>query len=308
MDVRDREEFDLAVELAKNDQPQAAYFILSRLREKHPQNNRVQVLSALTSPEPIEARTVFEAAIRLDPADPILTQAIEWLEKRPDENTGVRPDSPDTDHVQTVEKPESNPTTPVTNLNLNEEFTPPVDGTLKSLAATKTENYLGKLKTFLTSFSWLWWLQLAFSLIFFGSALGLLFILVTSKNLNEAEKAYSQGVGQLTRKTGEVNSQLQTAISEFNVGKLSRADLEKQLQDVIGLNDDLRQLKSPSPRFDKLDGLLGEAFSYFNDGATNLINGLESGSVDQFNEGYRLFGLGNDYLRQARDELKALGG
>lgn len=313
MEVREREEFELAVQLANNNQPQAAYFIFARLREKYPQNSQVLVLSALTSPFPVEARTVFEAAMQLEPADPILVQAIEWLEKRPagppPASATGQPFMPDSnpgtsaDQVQTGENSAPGPA-----FNLTGEFAPPVDDVAKALSAPEASKPGKKSKNYFVPFSRHWWLQLAFSLVFFGAVLGLLFIFVTAKNLNEAEKAYSEGVGQLTQKTAAVNAQLQAAINDFNAGKLDRAGLEKQLQAVIGLNDELRQLRSPSPRFDKLDGLLGEAYSYFNDGATDLINGLESGSLDQFNESYRLFGLGNDYLRQARDELKTLGG
>lgn len=321
MDLREREEFDLAVELAKNKQSQAAYFIFSRLREKYPQDNRVRVLAAIFSPEFIESRIVFEMAMRLDPTDPVMAQAIEWLEKRPSTNATSRSYSPGPTQLQTLEKPALalRPTNAIPTLNLAGEFAPPVDDIIKTLTAPETEvetetvkpepaKEPAKTKPFVAPFSLVWCLRLACSLVFFGSALCLLFLFVTARNLNETEKAYAEGVSRLAQKTGAVNSQLQAAITDFNAGKLDRAGLEKQLQDVIGLNDELRQLKSPSARFDKLDGLLGEAYSYFNDGATGLINGLEFGSVEQFNEGYRLFGLGNDYLRQARDELKALGG
>lgn len=320
MNIGELEEFDLAVELAKNNQPQAAYFIFSRLREKYPQNSQVQVLSALTSPFPIETRTVFEAALRLDPADPILALAIDWLEKRPAgpplKSASSRPFIPDhsfnqgASQLQTIEKPAPGSIATIPDLDFDLEFAWPADDVLDTVAAPEAETIkpVKGSKTYFVPFSRLWWLQLIFSLVFFGSVLGLLYIFVTAKNLNEAEKAYSEGVSELTRKTMTVNTQLQTAITDFNAGKLDRAGLEKELQAVTGLNDELRQLKSPSPRFDKLDGLLGEAYSYFNDGATTLINGLESGSVDQFNEGYRLFGIGNDYLRQSRDELKSLGG
>ncbi len=318
MDLREREEFDLAVDLAKNNQPQAAYFIISRLCEKYPQNDRIRILAALTSPDPIEDRAVFEAAMRLDPADPILAQAIEWLENRPAgptttsaANRAFTPGHNLTTRstgVQTVEKPAPGSISTIPKPSLTAEPALFLDDNIKTQPAPETPTTANRPKRYFRPFSLAWCIQLVCSLIFFGSMLALLYIFATAKNLNEAEKAYSEGVGQLTRKTGAVNAQLQTAIADFNAGKLDRTELEKQLQNVTGLNDELRQLKSPSPRFDKLDGLLGEAYRYFNDGATNLINGLESGSLEQFNEGYRLFGLGNDYLRQARGELKALSG
>lgn len=338
MDIREREEFDLGLELANSNQPQAAHFIFSRLREKYPQNDRVMVLSALTSPMPIETRTVFEAAMRLDPSDPVLSQAIEWLEKRPagpplmrptplpvaSVTGAVRPPGAAAGRVEPVVIPPAKRAAPPRPLDLSGEFAPRIEDARKrpvapeaaASAVAETVKPLRKgtkkktkpPKSYLVPFYTVWWVRLACSLLFFGSALGLACIFVTAKNLDETEKAYALAVGQLTQKTGEVNARLQTAIPDFNAGKLDRAGLEKQLQNVIALNDELKQLKSPSTRFDKLDGRLGDAYRYFNDGATALIDGLESGNPDQFDEGYRLFSLGNDSLRQARSELKALGG
>jgi hypothetical protein len=333
MDVREREELDLAVELAKTRQTQAAYFISARLREKYPQDNRVRVLAALTSPVPVEARTIFEAAMHLDPTDPLLAQAIDWMEKRPP-GPPTNSNHPTDNHIShqpgptlTLEKPAPGPTlltrppgltavAPPPETDLPKHFapeaadeTPTIPGKAVKRQKAKTKTREPKpAKAVGKPLSVFWWLRLACSLLFFGAALGMAYIFVTANNLNSAEKAYAENIGQLTQKTEMVNAQLQYAITEFNLGQLDRAGLEKELQAVVGLNDELRQLKSPSPRFDKLDGFLGDAYSYFNDGATNLINGLESGSVDDFTEGYRLFGLGNDSLRQARDELKALGG
>ncbi|MBN9392094.1 MAG: hypothetical protein J0I20_28915 [Chloroflexi bacterium] len=338
MDVREREELDLAVELAKNRQPQAAYFISARLSEKYPQDNRVKVLAALTSPVPVEPRTIFEAAMRLDPADPILAQAIEWMEKRPPgppKNNNLLSNN----HVShqpgpgmTLEKPAPGPAlltrppglttfAPTPETDLPRPFTPETTDetpTLPGETVKRQKAKTAKARTIKparernpkagTPLSVFWWLRLGCSLLFFGSALGMIYIFVTANNLNSTEKAYAESISRLTRKTETVNAQLQNAITEFNLGQLDRAGLEKELQEVVGLNDELRQLKSPSPRFDKMDGFLGDAYSYFNDGATSLINGLESGNRDDFTEGYRLFGLGNDSLRQARDELKALGG
>lgn len=346
MDVREREELDLALELTKNKQQQAAYFISERLHKKYPQDNRVKVLAALTSPGPVEARSVFEAAMRLDPADPILAQAIEWLEKRPSSPPASSP-YPSPSLVQphanlrqaaapTLERPAHlGPAIPTAYSGLTAVAPPPeaapedpcpleTAGTAPANggsgpgeavkprpskpARARTIKPARQPKVAVKPLSVLWWLRLACSLLFFGAALGLAYILITANNLNETEKAYAENIDRLTQKTEAVNARLQTAITDFNLGKLDRTGLEKELQEVTGLNDELRQLKSPSPRFDKLDGMLGEAYSYFNDGATSLINGLESGSADDFNEGYHLFNMGNDSLRQARDALKALGG
>jgi hypothetical protein len=342
MDVREREELDLAVELAKNRQPQAAYFISVRLRDKYPQNKRVRVLAALTSPVPVEAQTIFEAALHLDPADPLLAQAIEWMEKRPpgpptDSNRPANYIPHQPDPTLTLEKPASGPAlltrqpgltavAPPPETDLPDPFTPQTAGETPTIPGETVKRQKAKPVKVQTPkparepkparrpkaagkpLAGFWWLRLACSLLFFGAALGMAYIFVTASNLDSTEKAYAESIGQLTQKTEMVNAQLQYAITEFNLGQLDRAGLEKELQEVVGLNNELRQLKSPSPRFDKLDGFLGDAYSYFNDGATNLINGLESGNTGDFTEGYRLFGLGNDSLRQARGELKALGG
>ena len=284
MDKRDLEELDLGIELAINNQEEAAHFIFARLSESNPDNSSLLALCAYTAPDSEKAQAAIETAMRIDPANPLLPKSRVWLE----ENRLNKPPTPATSDGPVIAPARARAILPAEKV-----AKPPA----KTLA-----------KATIPLFSAVWWLRLACSLLFFGAAAGLLYILVTANNLNATEKAYFDRVGQLNLKTRDVNTQLQTAVEQFNAGKLEKPELVNQLRQVVGLDDEFKSLKSPSPRFDKLDGLLGEAFSYYDDGATNLINGLKAGDNSLLTEGNRLIGMGNDYLHQARDELKALGG
>jgi hypothetical protein len=307
MNLRELEEFDLAIELAKNKQEQAAHFIFSRLRENNADNSRLLLFFALTSADPDEARMALETAGKVDPTNPVLPEAKVILEKQhlkdprnPLAINGVR-------QILEAEAALSRPVKAAAPQKLPQETPkPPVAkpaGTTRPVKLVKIKD-----KPKYIPFTTTWWVRLVCSLIFFGAAMTLLYLFVTANNLNESERAYFQKISQLHQKTQKVNAQLQSAVEQFNANKLEKSELEKQLRAVIGLDEEFRLLKSPSTRFDKLDGLLGQAYSYFSEGSINLINGLENNDAGLIKEGNRLFGLGNTLLDQAREELKSIGG
>ncbi len=309
MNLRELEEFDLAIELAKNKQDQAAHFIFSRLRENNADNSRLLLFFALTSADPDEARTALETARKVDPANPVLLEAKDLLEKQQHKDprnpvaiNGVR-------QILAAEAALNRPAkaASVAPPGQPQEITkPPVVQTTRTARPVKIGKIKDKPKY--KPFSAVWWIRLLCSLVFFGAAMTLLYLFVTANNLNESERAYFQKISQLHQKTQEVNAQLQRAVEQYNANKLEKSELEKQLRAVIGLDEEFRLLKSPSTRFDKLDGLLGQAYSYFSEGAINVINGLENNDAGLITEGNRLFGLGNSILSQAREELKSIGG
>ena len=303
MNSRELEELDLGIELALNNQPQAAYFIFSRLRESYPHNSPLLALCAITSLDRAEAQAAIETAIRLDPANPFFPVGKNWLEEHKLPQIS-RPAGFPVDSAP-VETAAQIATTPLTKATVPspEVTTPPLTATSKPV-----QDATNAAKPAFVPFSLTWWIRLGCSLVFFGAAMMLLYLFVTANNLNDTEKTYFERVSQLNQKISVINAQVQAAAAEFNAGKLEKTELEGRLQQVSDLDQEFRSLKSPSPRFDKLDGLLGEAFNYFDDGATNLVNGLKTNDSGLLNEGNRLINLGNDYLRQARDELRALGG
>lgn len=303
MNTRELEELDLGIELAINNQAQAAHFIFSRLRENNSDSSQILALCAFTATDPNEAQAAFETALKLDPANPLLPQTRYWLEN----------------HNRLIPKTPVSSTIPAPVLMAGKTATAPLKESLSMLkplpeAATPTVEATSKParpvkikdKPPFVPFSAVWWIRLVCSVVFFGAAMTLLYMFVTANNLTESEKAYFDRISQLNQETKDTNAQLQTAVVQFNAGKLEKSELEKHLSHVIGLDEEFMLLKSPSPRFDKLDGLLGEAYSYFNEGSVKLINGLEANAAGLISEGNRLFDLGNEYLRQARDELKAL--
>ncbi len=304
MNVHELEELDLGIELAINKQEQAAHFIFARLRETNPANSQVLALCAFTTVDPGEAHTAIETAIKLDPANPLLPTTRHWLKNHSHLLPQVPVATSCPGPLLTAKEISTSPVKETLPLSASQEVTtPPVAATSKPARLPKIQD-----KPKFIPFSAIWWIRLGCSVVFFGAAMTLLYLFVTANNLNEGEKAYSQHISQLNQKTKETNAQLQTGVEQFNASKLGKVELEDRLRNIIGLDEEFRLLKSPSARFDKLDGLLGAAFSYFNEGSVKVINGLEANNGGLINEGNRLFELGNDYLRQARDELKALGG
>lgn len=305
MDKRDLEELDLGIELALDNQEQAAHFIFSRLRDNNPDNSSLLALCAYTAPDPAQAQAALETAMHLDPANPLLPGSRAWLE----ENKLNKP-KPSLSPARAIIAPARLetaviPAGVVATLPIKEAAKPPQSAKLKAKPPQPANSE--SIRS-ITPFSRVWWVRLAFSLLFFGSAMTMIYMLVTANNLNESEKAYFNRIGQLNQQTKEVNTQIQSAVEQFNAGKLPQPELVSQLRRMSSLDDEFMTLKSPSSRFDKLDGLLGQAFSYFNEGATSLINGLEASDTNLINDGNHMLIMGNDYLRQARDELKALGG
>lgn len=318
MDKRDLEELDLGIELALSDQEQAAHFIFTRLSDSHPANSSLLALCAYTASDPAQAQAALETAIKLDPANPLLPVSRAWLKENKLNRSKPPASSLDTfialaSAEATVSQSEnantqtSEETSKTPQPAKPKETAKPPQPKPKQ-AAKPPQPLKPPTKPGIKLFSGIWWGRLACSLLFFGSAMVLLFMLVTANNLTENEKAYANRIGQLNQQTKEANARIQAAVEQFNAGKLAQPELADQLRQLVSLGEQFKTLKSPSQRFDKLDGLLGEAFSYFNEGATSLINGLAASDTALINEGNRLLGMGNDYLRQARDELKALGG
>jgi hypothetical protein len=334
MNLRELEEFQLAVELAKHRQVQAAYFIFSRLRQTYPYDSRLLAYCAFTTTDPDEARNTLDIASKLDSSNPLLARAGFWLEGHLKNDPWCLASFIDADQalargettLPTYKEPvaeeaeikepvaeEAEIKEPVADKAEIREAALPITptgitrpGPVKKSKAFRSEK--DKARPGVVAFSGLWWFRLGCSLALFGAIMTLLYLFTNANNLNDSEKAYFTQVSQLNQKTREINAQLQAAVDQFNANKLEKSELEKHFRHIIGLDEEFRLLKSPSARFDRLDGLLGQAYSYFNQGSVNIINGLESNDAGLVSEGNRLFELGNNILRQAREELKALGG
>lgn len=313
MNTRDLEELELGIYLAKSKQEQAAHFIFSRLRENNPHNIQVLAFCAFTATDPQVVEESIETAIKLDPSNHVLQEARDWLKEN-----GliiVRPPILSSSDTQTVSSKETL-SIPVSAASVIEPGLanpipkinkPPLKQSSQIIRLVKLRStHKG------SQFTRVWWLLLICLLVLVGTALALIVLSTpasnSNNNLNETEKAYLQKISQLDQKTKDVTARLETAKQQFNQRKLPKEELIKNLSQAIGLDEQFRLLpKNLSPRFVKLNQLLGEAYNNFVQGAVNLKNGLEANSAELVTKGNEQFDLGYEYLRQARVELKNLG-
>ncbi len=126
-------------------------------------------------------------------------------------------------------------------------------------------------------------------------------------NLTEAEKSYWSEVRKVNEQTNTANAQLQN-MEKQGLNRLAlKQSIRHELEVFEEVNTRFRSIQSPSTRFDRVDSLLGLAFSYYSEGANLISQGLEDNDQNLIKQGNNLLVIGNDFLNQARTELKNLG-
>ncbi len=321
MTLTDLEAFNEAIKLAESNDKLAAHTILTHLRQTNPDNSRVLVCYAFTAPDPRQAQIALEIALALEPANPTIRVALEWL---------ARQDGPSSfqqeraySMVRPVEKavasgfvaPNSRSKMgavaleAVSNSNFNcdrwsglaqpgpaslptrgssVEQTSRKDKSRSTLKASQLVGYAG--------------------LLAMAVALTLLLIFHLLHDLNPEEQSYWQAVNRLNLRSNAANARLQE-LGKPGKGQEAppKEEVRRQLEVWVGLYEDFKGLHSPSPRFERVDGLLGLAYNYYSEGATFLLKSLDQNDSGLTAQGNALFASGNSLLSQARQELAALG-
>ncbi len=341
MKLVELEMFNWALELAESGQKTHAHHILLTLGRTNPDNSRLLLCSIFTTDNLDEARQNLNKAIQLDPDNPSITIAKIWLAHRqqqiespspkPTSNfigkspfpfpvappiLDVKPDlySEKSSAVAVLEANEiaaeptqisytsdldSNP--PISFSDLSHSLRLPLPQSVRPIAASTPKTWLH-----LSLDRWLQiWIGL---LIIVTSLVAIHFISITGlfSDLTEAEKSYWGQVREINQQVNAANGQLRQLETQ-GLNRLSlKQSLRHQLGEFVEANKRFRNIMSPSPRFQRADGLLGLAYSSFSDGANLIIQGLDNDNQELIERGNQELMVGNDFLRQARDELKTL--
>lgn len=284
MNFSDLEAFNQALKLAEYDNPAAANAILERLRDANPGNSRLLLCSVFTATDATQARLALELASATDPTHPSLPAARNWLA-----------------HLEAKEaKERQHPTTTAT---IWQDIPDQPTSEWYSLFIAPAP---ATAKKRLIRFSRLTWILGLLLLIQVLVGVWLISLLQQTSGFSEAEKSYGQAVRRINEQASAANNGLRELARQDTANPLIRLSLQSQLQVFVRLNEQFRELRSPSVRFEQLDRMLGLAYGYYGEGAAFLIEGLQTTNQGLIERGNRLLETGNDFLRQARDELAKL--
>ena len=245
MNLAHLEKFQQAIDLAENKQREAANSILAALRELNPYNSRVWLCYAFTASDLTQARQALQAAAALDPYNPSLSAAHDWI-VRQEQERGL---------LYTL--PEA-----ITLLEPNDTFVeiypqPPLN--IEPTRLPPRQTFQHWWRSWWVSFDWQLWLGLVCLMI---AGLIVLTQFVLPKPLSEAErKSYWQSIVGINERANAANAAIQAIVQHPD------ADYKRQLQSRLkvfsDLNQEFRRLRSPSARFDHLDSLLTLAYERF---------------------------------------------
>ena len=284
MNLADLEKFQQAIDLAENKQREAANSILAALRESHPHNSRVWLCYAFTASDLTQARQALQTAAALDPYNPSLSAAYDWIIRQEQERGLLY-----------------NLTEATTLLEPNDTFIeiypqPPLN--LEPARLPSRQTFRQQWRSWWANFDWQLWLGLVCLTI---AGLIVLTQFVLPKPLTEAERSYWQSIVSINERANAANAAIQAIVQHPD------ADYKRQLQSRLkvfsDLNQEFRRLRSPSARFDHLDSLLTLAYERFDMGAALLSQGLATDNPALIEQGNEVLAGGNDFLHQARDEL-----
>ncbi len=301
MNLSDLDQFQQAIELAEANNREAAHLILERLRQTNPDNSRVLLCYVFTSDDPAQAKPALETAAQLDPLNPSVSVAQNWLALQWPGGNGhdmhLATQFKAADFVD-IYRASSQPEGILSGLAQNELLSTP------TLDITQPDRPIFKpavrwWKRLLQD----WQLWLGFSLL--GLAGWLIISQLWPVGLTTSEKTYWQYVRTISEQTNQVNQRLQELGNPNS--PTYRQDLLTQLKTLEKLNQQFRQHSSPSMRFDKLDGFLTLAYNYYSEGASKISQGLENGDQELIRQGNVSLVSGNDFLHKARQELERLG-